>query len=246
MKKCVKETIRAIPWMAVFLILLVGGLVSIGICFCNGDRKEDYATAASIQEQNKTCQVTFLQEDGTVLEVKEVAYGESVMPPLLTSEKEGKVFRGWTTNFSRIVADMEAVPIFHDLSGEKNVLFMDTCYEESGKDISIELKLGGRVKLSGMKITLTYDPKVLAYLESEVLLDNTKVTKSDDGILEIVIDEKENLTEPISLLRMKYHVEDVDFILTYLELSMKEPRKIEGGTAIGTDSTAVNGKIFIY
>lgn len=246
MKKQVREILQTIPWLAVFFILLAGILASIGIyCFCKESRNGEKVSAQS-QMQSQTHRVTFFREDGSILEEKTVAHGESVMPPVLTSGKDAVVFRGWTINLSSITRDTEARPLFQDLTNEKNVFYMDTRYEESGQDIMVELKLGGRVNLSGIKLTLTYDPEVLKLLESESALDGVEVSKTEDGILEIIIDSEENLTEPTQVLCMKYHVEDVDFILAYLDVSMKEPRRMDGGAMVGTDSTAVNGKIYIY
>lgn len=48
--------------------------------------------------EDVTVPVRFLGEDGTVLELQQVAFGESAVPPEYGAVSEGKVFLGWSTD----------------------------------------------------------------------------------------------------------------------------------------------------
>ena len=79
--------------------------------------------------------VTFVDDDGTILKEEKVPSGKSATAPEL-SEKEGLVFKGWTSSFSVVTEDMY---VFADYSYVYQVSFIDL----DGKAISIQSVVEG-------------------------------------------------------------------------------------------------------
>ncbi len=244
MKKQIKDICFAIPWLVVGIILVIGVVSSVGIYHVRMNQKES-TDQRPIGREGVYHEVTFLKEDGSVLEEKTVADCDSVMPPMWEST-ENKVFRGWSMNLSGVTYDFEAQPMVHDISELSNVFHIDTRYEEGGQKVWIELKLGGQVNLSSVKLVLAYDPKVLKFLKSETEHEFIKISKAKNGNLEIIVDSQDNLMGATEIAKLQFRIADVDFILAHLNIAMFEPRMMDGASEVASESTAVDGKIYIY
>lgn len=244
MKEETRSALRQVPWLGVGIILLAGVLISAGIVWSRMPEKPQDPPA---ETGGSVCTVTFVDENGSLLEEQQVPAGGYAVPPALESVNDAVVFRQWNNRLYDVTRSVELAPVYQDLQGEKNVFWLDSQYAQLGEEVQTDLWLGGQVCLSGMELAVTYDPEVLEDFRCDVTGSPFTVAESKKGIITLRLEAEENLTEGISVARISFTVADdrADVARTTVRIEMKDPEMIRSGAVAGTDSNAVHGDIYI-
>lgn len=244
MKQQKKEMLRQVPWIGVGAILLAGVLISVGIvCF----RQNTTAENATGSETEAVHTLVFLDEEGAVLDEQQVSDGGYAMPPELESVNDSIAFRCWNQSLYRISRSTELTPVYQDLRESENAFYMDAHYVELGRNVELELWLGGEVCLSSIELTLTYDPEVLLDFQCDVEGSPFRVVSSEEGSVTLRLDADENLAEALTVATLRGTVSKArtDLIKTQIHVDMSGPKLLLNGTEKGTDSNAVHGDIYV-
>ncbi len=237
MKMKTREVLRQVPWLGVVLILLVGVIASGAIVYARRPAEETEETVYHT--------VRFLDSDGTLIEEKQVAHGDAAIPPEMESTADGIVFDGWSKMLYSVGDSADVQPIYRDMREEKNTLYLDAAYGQLGETINAKIWLGGQVCLSGMELTIVYDPEVLEAFTCDPS-SPFEVTETSEGSIKLRMAESENCTEAFCVANISYKISDnsSNIAKTKIRLEMKNPKVIRDGGEHGTDGNAVHGIVY--
>lgn len=245
-------------WLLSVIILIIGIIIGSGIFVYT---KTHILSKAPTTEQPDvpselisgesetnpdTVSVSFYDSNEEVIETKIVPFGQAVFPPAIENTSPGMVFLGWSHNLSCMTKDTQISPVFNDYRDRSNVLSFDTVYVDSSDDFSVDLKLGGVVKLASFDMVVNYDPNTIHLKKIDNAAEGISFTDSKNGQIEIKLRSDKNLTEAVDLLRLSFDVEDVDFLKTELTVDVKNSNALSGGDSNYIDCTLVKGTVYIY
>lgn len=226
-----KKDKKKLPfWLQIVSILLLGVIASvIAYSAANGLKTEDLQTHT----------VTFAYQDGTVIESKQVKHGKGVFPPELTDEG---VFRGWSTGFNAVTADVEAHPVYYSIS-EDNLFYFDSVYVQEGKEFSLDVCIGGRVSVISAELTLQYDPDVLEFRQTDGS-DGCTVTEEEKGTIKLSVQLDEAVKEETLLQQLTFFAKKKDAYSTQIDLSAAQVYTVANGQQITADYATINNRIY--
>jgi len=205
----------------------------------------DIAAVEAYEKEDRTAhasesyKVTFLHDNGTVLEEKTVKYGYGVIPPIF--ETEG-VFRGWNKPINYVTCNIETQPLVYDIV-ETNLFYFDSVYVREGTSFTLPLKVSGDVAVCSGRIELNYDPEVMDYIE-DVSVDFCEVKKGKTGQLIITFDSNENLTEETELSQLSFFAKEKEVQQTRISLKAADTLVLQNGERISADNATVNNNIY--
>ena len=232
-----KEILRQVPWKAVICILLAGVLASGGVLI--------YRHMTKPQPPKFT--VVFQGSQGTELARQQVTAGSSAIPPELTQNGDGIVFRGWSKHLYNIQKDTQVTPVYEDLRLSANAFYMDAAYALPGEDVTMTLWLSGNVRLSGIELTLSYDKDVLRNFRCDVEGSPFRIVSTTEDSVTLRLESPDNLTEAMAAATIHFTVskDRADVARTTIQIHMADPVLTVSGAQIGTGSNAVHGDIYI-
>lgn len=109
--------------------------------------------------------VTFLTSDGQILEDRMVGYGERVELPQNPKVLPGEVFVGWDPEPDKITDDIIIKEETINVSEIENAIALSTGYCHKGETATLSLQLCGKVCLSGVDLSIRFDPQKLEFKE---------------------------------------------------------------------------------
>ena len=125
------------------------------VTFCrSGERKTDEKHV-----------VTFLTSDGQILEDKTAEHGEIISPPQNPPVPPGEIFTGWDTDIDKITDDVIIKEETINVTEMENALAISGGYCKKGKTVTVPLQLCGKVCLSGLDLSIRFDPEELQFKE---------------------------------------------------------------------------------
>lgn len=223
-------------WMQFIGIVLIGAVVSAGVFFAI---KHIKTRANHKSSSNTEYQVTFAYNDGTVIDRKQVKEGKGVIPPDI--EVPG-VFQGWSTGINNVRKDIEAHPLFYQISDE-NLFCFDSVYAIEGNDFDISIILTGIVNISSADIAISYDPEVMEYIGSSEN-EFCKVSLSDPGELLLTLRSNAPIKETTALSEIKFRAIEKDVYSSSIQLSASNALLIVSGEEIPVTVSTLNNTIY--
>ena len=214
------------------VILLVGFVVAAVIYFLPGEKT--------------TYDVVFCNENNEVLATVKANEGEPVKAPDI-QPKQNAVFKGWSVDLSNVTQDMEARPLYTDLSKDVNAIYMDTYYGEVGKELWVEVKMAGEINLASVDLGIAFDSDTLKLIEYDGMSNVDK---------ENVKEQKDYLTFPMGfedtpkpgdvVLKLKFQCKGKHLVHTDLPIDIKNAKTLLNGVLQPAECTSVKGNIYIY
>jgi len=110
-----------------------------------------------------TRMVQFLDENGDVLEEREVLSGQDAVLPL-PPKRDGFVFTGWTDGHESVYADCAVTAQYVEKDAD-NIFVVSSAAGQAGQEITITVSLDGTVQLCGFDFYLHYDPAALEFVQ---------------------------------------------------------------------------------
>lgn len=215
--------------------ILLAGILASGAAFWIA---REYASKRQNENLAKHT-VTFAYQDGTVIETKEVTHGKGVFPPKLT---EKGVFRGWSNGFNAVVADIEAHPVYHNIT-ENNLFHFDSVYVQEGNEFTLDICVGGYVSISSGELSLEYDAEVLEFLDSKDMVKCT-VSESTKGELVICFNSDAVIKTETLLSQLRFRAKEKDVYATEVTLQASNVKTVVEGQEIPAECATINNKIF--
>lgn len=232
---------------AAALIVLAGAAVSAVILFGplrNAPAEPETAASAAPAADTAGHAVRFYGVDGAVLDSASAADGAAVLPPAIRTPA-GQVFRSWSEDLFAVTQDLDVFPVFEDEPETENAVFADSVYADIAGDISVLLKLGGKVGCCDFRLDIQYDGDLLQYASCEPLTDGVQAeTGEKAGSLSLRYSGS-SLNAPTELARLHFSSDKSGQYKTNLAAVMSEIHKLKNGTAVYADSTVYNVEIFL-
>lgn len=230
-KQKTKSPKSSIAWIPVVSILVAAILASVLIMQYNFYRNSHI--------------VTFTDKDDRVIEKVRVGYGKNAVAPN-PPEVENNMFESWDGTLLNVKEDSTAKPVYRNLSDEKNIFYLDSCYVNSGKTFSFDIKLGGEVDINSVTLGIAYDSEVLDYISctSEDGLFKEDDVSNGDGYLRIPLKFSDSHAGKVATLTFKAHSAEPK--VTTIPVDTFKP---DTGTTIVSDMiecTSIEGKVYIY
>lgn len=189
--------------------------------------------------------VTFLDADGQVLQTQRVREGNGAKPPSL--QKDGMIFKGWDKDINAVSADVETDPILLEIHEEKNVIYADTVYGQTGKTVSVTPRIGGVVDCCSFVIEMGYDAEAFELLKAEPILEGLTVETETDGLLVLSWSSEIPLEENTTLVAIELRcLLNEGSYGTMIPFLTREIYRLEQGERVYTDSTAYDTKLYLY
>lgn len=226
-------------WLQILIIVGLGAIVSGAVFFIIFSIKNTNNKNETSDTNTEKHTVTFAEQDGTVIETKTVSEGKGVFPPEC---KTGMVFRGWSGAFNNVTADTEVHPQFMEISDD-NLFYFNSVYVQEGKEFTVDVKLGGKVKLSSATLSISYDPEVMEFVKSE---DERvcNIAKKEDGELTLSLQSDSAITEATQLSALTFKAKEKDVYATQIDLSCTDGKYIEKGAEKPATTATLNNKIY--
>lgn len=183
--------------------------------------------------------VTFAEQDGTILDVKEVPDGKGIFPPEYPCEG---VFRGWSGRINQVTCDVEVHPVVYQIA-EDNLFYFHSVYVQEGYEFNLDICLGGRVSLSRGQLTVFYDPEVLKYTGAAPA-DVCQVSEGEAGKLILMFDSESPIREETVLAQLTFQALEKDVYTTEIQLRASNVELVTNGQTIPADVATINNKIF--
>ncbi len=238
-----KEIWKQIPWFPVILILIAGLGCSIWI---QHNKRASRELTATEPTEAIIHTLTFLDGQGAVLTELTCEDHGFVLPPVQSSEGNAIVFRGWNQPLYDVRRSTELIPRYQDLSAEKNVFYIDSCYTQPGESVERTLWLAGQVAICESEITLLYDPATLKDFRCDPSDESVRILSHESGKLVLQLQSSENLTTAQSLASIGFTVDPArtDLAKTEIHITARDPKVWEAAASIGTDSVAISCDIY--
>lgn len=109
--------------------------------------------------------VTFMTSDGQILENQTVNTGEKVVPPENPPVPPGEIFIGWDTDIDKITDGAIVKEETVNVAGMENAIALSGGYCQKGETVTIPLQLCGKVSLSGLDLSIGFNPQELQFKE---------------------------------------------------------------------------------
>ena len=224
-----------IPFWLQILSIFLAGILASGVAFWMA---QEYVSNRQNEKMEKHT-VTFAYQDGTVIETKEVTHGKGVYPPKLADKG---VFRGWSSGFNIVEADVEAHPVYHTIT-ENNLFYFNSVYVQEGNTFFLNLCVGGNVSVSSGELTLMYDTEVLDFLESKET-QQCMVAEPTKGKLVIQIESDITIRTETLISQLQFLAKEKDVYSTELVLKASNMKVFADGQEIPSDCATINNKVF--
>ena len=224
-----------IPFCLQILSIFLAGILASGLAFWIA---QEYVSNRQNEKMEKHT-VTFAYQDGTVIETKEVTHGKGVYPPKLADKG---VFRGWSSGFNIVEADVEAHPVYHTIT-ENNLFYFNSVYVQEGNTFFLNLCVGGNVSVSSGELTLMYDTEVLDFLESKET-QQCMVAEPTKGKLVIQIESDITIRTETLISQLQFLAKEKDVYSTELVLKASNMKVFADGQEIPSDCATINNKVF--
>lgn len=258
MKQERKPNRKNTVWIVSALILSVGLVIAVGVLLYTKlyviprkDTSLKTTETESLSELSESTthpdavSVSFYDDKNELVETKSVKFGQAVFPPNLANSVSGRIFLGWSHNLSCMTKDTQLYPVYNHYDKRSNVLSFDTVYVDSKDDFTVDLNLGGIVQLASFDMIIPYDDNTIHLKSVSETVPGLKV-KDENNRIVIHFDSKANITEPITLAKLSFDVENVDFLKTELSIDIKNGSAYIGGDLKYIDCTLVKGIVYIY
>lgn len=187
--------------------------------------------------------VRFYGYDGELLETQKVRAGDAARPPAL--QEDGHIFKRWNRDLYVIWEDMDVSPVYEPVGEEKNIVYADAVYAETGDVFVVTPKLSGAVNCSGFTIEIGYDHNLLSFEGAELSLQGLSV-EQQDGILTLRWSSDHVLDQPTELAVLRFRSIMEGPYCTNFPFLTKEIVSLEQGDEVYTDSTAYEAKLYLY
>lgn len=193
-------------------------------------------------------QVTFLDDDGTVLSEQLVLSGQTAAPPAV-SGREGYIFAGWDGDYSRIYNNCSFTARYIP-DDSSNVFTVSSADGAVGEEIVISVALSGAVKLCGYDMNLLYDNSVLEFvsLDSELSMDIVANPIVKDGRVKFNFGSRTERTAGGGIMDITFRILKKDRMYTPVTLSPVEVIAIDPADPmkfIDADYTVLAGGVRI-
>ena len=193
-----------------------------------------------------TYTVTFCDEKNEVISTVKAKEGEPAKAPEM-EPKANAVFKGWNVDLSNVTEDMEARPVYNDLSKDVNAIYIDTYYEESGEEFWVEVKMAGEINLASVDLGIAFDSDTLKFLGYDGL-SHTKETNVEEkkDYLVFPMEFEEVPKQGDSILKLKFQCKNKHLVYTDLPIDISNAKTLLDGVLQPADVTSVKGNIYIY
>ena len=178
----------------------------------------DVTVVATYSEKASTYHtVTFYQEDqATVIDSQSIREGESAVAPIAPAV-EGKLFTGWTGNYTKISADVSVIATYIDETSD-NIFMISNAEASAGETITVTIELKGNTKYCMYQGVVNYDPTCLEYVSNTA---GAKVYASTSGstVRFAYYNALKDYTENMTVLTLQFNVLDTDNSVTHLSIT---------------------------
>jgi hypothetical protein len=195
----------------------------------------------------KIYSVKFYDLDNNVIKTERLK-GGFVQPPDKAEVGGDDIFLRWDKDILNISDNTDIYPATRNISSGDNVFFINAVYVKSGNTLAAPLMSGGKVKFSSVKITMTYDPVMLEYVEEKTNERNAVIQHSaESSTVTVSLGAAQNITRGGMISELSFNAVGKQFSYTEIVLKVDGIKKIdENGVEAGGDCELYNGKIYIY
>ena len=230
-----KNKKTSIPfWLQILIILICGAVIS---CAIYGTIK--FIKWKQYEESLPRYTVTFAYQSGEIIETRQAKEGRGVYPPQFDSSG---VFQGWSKPINKVTADIEVHPLYYSIADE-NLFCFDAVYVKEGKEFVIKLMLTGEVNISSAELTISFDPDVMKYVETNKE-NNCSVSVEDKGVLLLKLNSDEPVRETTALAEIRFKALKKDVFSSQIDLSCKNAKLRNSGVDVPATVSTLNNKVY--
>ena len=114
---------------------------------------------------------------------------------------------------------------------------------QEGKEITLDVRVGGQVSVSSGELTLMYDPEVLEFLGSDSMAQCT-VTESGEGELKLCFESADAIRSETLLSQVRFLAKEKDAYATEVSLKASNMKILTDGQELPADCATINNKVF--
>lgn len=148
--------------------------------------------------------VTFLSDDGSVLQIESIQSGALPTPPSSPELSNDHIFLRWDYTDALADGDVEISPEFQSITNVTNAFVIPSAYGKHNETITVPLRLCGNVMLFGFDLTVEYDTESLellsVYNEDDSVIYNDEVP----GAVRINYISIDNTTADVDICSFKF------------------------------------------
>lgn len=194
-------------WLAILIAIIllvscIAGILLMVFFKAPLATEPDNAEKTALDNETKHT-VTFYSDDGTVLKIDSVKENSFATPPVAPEMTYGMVFKAWDTDFSKVTEDLEVHPVCEEIRGKPNVLAVESRYTREDNTVVVPLQLSGDVCVSGLDITVRYDPESI---KLQLVTEDAAVVVNDatPGIIKLNYVSTENTVADVDICNFKF------------------------------------------
>lgn len=241
-------------WILIIaLVIALAAAVAVGILLTGGEPEPEgfgvtEPSEGGVPAETGDYKVTFYANDGSVLKIDYVDEGESATPPKQPQMLYGAVFCAWDTDFTEVKGDLEIRPVCEEVKDKTNVLAVEGVYGTTGGTVVVPVRLCGQVCVSGLDMTVSYDPEALELLS--VTEDGGVVYNGEKpGKVRLNFASGENAEADVDLCYLEFAVKAQPGALPVtLEVhniyAFREKLESNVDTMYKPEHTVINGTVF--
>ena len=235
-------------------------IIAVGLCLrsCgNKDKPNENTTEmadtagtkpAQAEERDGVKQIAFYDFDKKIISSQTVDKVADVKPPKEIDVPYGYVFTGWDKNPDGITDSTRINADFQDIHDKENALFINSATAEKDDKVRLTMKLGGKVDLCGVSMSIKYDKSVLK-LENISKEDAAVMAEhnEEDGTVSFNLVSGENITGDVDLFDMEFKVLTDETAVTELTLENIEVVRLDDkNNIVPVNYYPVNGTVYIF
>ena len=192
--------------------------------------------------------VTFCSSDGIILGTEIVKDGSVVSLPHDNLSPAGTVFTGWDKELINIFENTRITAKCIDVSNDDNVVALETVYSKAGNNVSIPLKIMGKVNLCAVDLCITYDETKLKFEKAESVDPAVTIEKEKEtGLLYVRFVSSANAEGEADLGNLVFKPTNGESNEIKLQVVVKEMVRLDDkNELISVPYNIVDGKIYVY
>ena len=190
----------------------------------------------------KTYVVTFIDYDGTVLDVQNVSAGADATPVVVPS-KTGADFLGWAGNYANVTKDETVRAVYDD---EKNVILVHSASGKADGTVTVLVEVTGVVKTCGFDFDLFFDPALeLVSYDNDLDLDVVFNADAYENGVSLNFSSTSDKTKAREIVEMTFRINGPASGALPISIQMDSIKELSGNLIVDSDYVLVGGVITV-
>lgn len=192
---------------------------------------------------NRKFEVIFINSDNSIIERKEVKYGESINDFEIPIVPEGYKFTCWDKSLKKIKKNTIVKAIVEEIDNGINVISLGNSYASKNKTFSIPLILSGDVDICSLELIINFDSKYLTFKES-LNEDSEILVNGNDNDVYVSFASAKNVKTTVYMCDLVFSVnEDIDES-ALLQININKCGKYEEDRIVDATYSTIDGIIY--